>query len=194
MIMMRDLYKHLKVTRGEIDPDFVAEVIWGGHYWAPLWEMQGLFHDHADKRRDVRFVVDVLDMWSFMEEAFEKLPKQEKERIAKECAPFGKQVQFPGFDGNDEASLMGIAHFLTEHMNRFTRFKGRGFNAHMPTIATYRRMLGAFEPIRKTLIGHGLSADQIITLLKTKMQRAKRPCNKLGFGVILTAQVDTQKF
>lgn len=167
-IMMRDLYKHLKL-KGEIDPDFVGEVIWGGHYWAPRWEMQGLFHDHEDDPRDVRFVVDVLDMWTFLERAYAKLSKKDKERIEKEADPFGKYVRFAGFDGNNETSHMSIARFLIEQMNRFSQFKGRELNSHMPTLATYRRMLAVFEPMRAGLVGTELDANQVIRILKAKM-------------------------
>src|SRR5438046_5400629 len=38
LLMLGDLYKHLKVD-GESDPEFIAKVILGGHFWAPKWEM-----------------------------------------------------------------------------------------------------------------------------------------------------------
>lgn len=167
-IMMRDVYKHLKL-KGEIDPDFVGEVIWGGHYWAPKWEMQGLFHDYEDDPQDVRFVVDVLDMWTFVERAYEKLSKKDRERVEKEADPFGKYVQFAGFDGNNESSYIGIARFLVDKMNRFSQFKGRELNSHAPSIATYRRMLSVFEPMRASLVGTELGANQLIRILKAKM-------------------------
>lgn len=166
-IMMRDIYKHLKL-KGEIDPDFVGEVIWGGHYWAPKWEMQGLFHDYEDNPQDVSFVVDVLDMWTFVERAYENLSKKDKERVEKEAAPFGKYVQFAGFDGNNESSCIGIARFLIEKMNRFSQYKGRNLNSHAPTIAVYRRMLSVFEPMRTKLVGTELGASQLIQILKVK--------------------------
>ena len=167
-IMLRDVYKHLKL-KGEIDPDFVGEVIWGGHYWAPKWEMRGLFHDYEDDPQDVRFVVDVLDMWAFVERAYEKLSKKDKGRVEKEADPFGKYVQFAGFDGNNESSFIGIARFLIDKMNRFSQFKGRDLNSHAPTLATYRRMLSVFEPMRVSLVGTELDANQLIRILKAKM-------------------------
>src|SRR5688500_4704769 len=37
-MMMADLYRHLDVdTETGIDPEFVSEVITGGHYWALDW-------------------------------------------------------------------------------------------------------------------------------------------------------------
>ena len=164
-IMMRDLYRHLKV-KGEIDPDFVGDVIWGGHYWAPKWEMSGLFHDHEDDPRDVRFVADVLDMWRFIELAYGKLSKKDKDRIEKEAEPFGKNVKFPGFDGNYETPHLGIAIFLVEKMDRFSEFKGRELNSHFPTLDSYRRMLAVFKSMRSGLVGAKLDATQLIWILK----------------------------
>lgn len=168
MLMMRDLYKHLKVKDGESNPDFMADVIFGGHYWAPKWEMQGLFHDHVDDPRELTHVVNVLEMWSFIEEAYEKFSPDQKEQIEREAEPFGKHVKFAGFDGNNETSQMGISRFLVEKMGRFSRFKGRELNSHHPTYVPYRRMSAVFEAIRPTLVGQGLSTAQIIEILQAR--------------------------
>lgn len=167
-LMLGDIYKHLEIKDGNIDPDFMAEVISRGHYWAPKWDMQGLFHDHEDDPRDVSFVVDVLDMWDFVEWSYEELSDKDKAKVEKDAAPFGKKVKFYGFDGNNETNLMSIARFFVEKMNRFSRFKKREMNSHSPSREVYQRMLSVFEPMRKDLIGHGLNADQLIKILNAK--------------------------
>lgn len=166
-MMMRDVYRHLKI-KGEIDSDFISEVIHGGHYWAAKMEMGGLFSDYEDDTRDVHFVFDVMDMWNFIEYGYEKLTKKDKDLVEKEAEPFGKHVKFMGFDGNNETSHMGIARFLVEKMGRWSQFKGRELNSHMPMVATYRRMLRVFEPMRAGLVGTGLDANQLIRILKAK--------------------------
>lgn len=166
MLMMGDIYKHLGIKDAETNPQFLAEVIYGGHYWAPKWDMQGVFHDHVDDPADLSHVVDVLDMWSFIEEAYERFSPAERAQIAADVGPLGEHVAFHGFDGNNEASQMSIARFLIDNMGRFQRFKGRELNAHHPTEDRYRRMVGLFMPMRANLIGHGLSAAQVITLIK----------------------------
>ena len=166
-MMLRDIMKHLKIKDAETDVDFVAETIYGGHYWAPTWEMQGLFHKHTDRPADVTLVVDTLDMWDFIEGCIEKLTPDETERL--KAANHGYLPKFAGFDGNNETSLMSIARFIVEKMDRFSRFKKRDFNSHAPTAARYRRMTAAFEPIRATLgCGRDLGVDQIIELLKVE--------------------------
>lgn len=163
-MVLRDIAKALKV-KGETDLDFVAESIYGGHYWAPTWELNGLFHKHADRPADVELVVNTLDMWDFIEGCIEKLQPAECERLKE--ANHGYLPKFHGFDGNNESSLMSIARFLVEKMDRFSRFKGRDFNSHSRTGDRYRRMTEAFEPIRETLgFGRTMGVDHIIELLK----------------------------
>lgn len=166
-MMLRDIMKHLKIKDTEIDVELIAGSIYGGHYWAPTWEMQGLFHNHADRPSDVILVVDTLDMWNFIESSIEKLTPDEAERL--KVANHGYLPKFAGFDGNNETSLMGIASFMVEKMDRFSRFKKRDFNSHRPTALRYHRMTTAFAPIRATLgFGHDLGVDQIIELLKVE--------------------------
>lgn len=169
LLAMKDLYKAVGIKGGDtVDMDFVSEVIYGGHYWAPRWQMTGVFHDHVDRATDLRFVIDVLDMWDFLERGYAKLSKQDKELVAQKAEPFGKNVKFPGFDGNNEAELVGIARFLVTEMERFTRFAKRDLNSHFPTRATYARMLSVFESLRSRLDGRDLTAQEIAQVLVAK--------------------------
>jgi uncharacterized protein len=166
MLMMGDLFKSLKIKDPESNPQFLADVIYGGHYWAPKWDMQGVFHDHVDNPHDVSFVVNVLDMWSFIEEAYEKLSTAQKAKLAEDVGPWATDVKFSGFDGNNESSEMSIAIFLVHKMNRFIRFMDRDFNSHFPVRDRYQKMIDAFLPMRSNLVGSGLSTQQLVTLLK----------------------------
>ncbi len=173
-LMLRDVIKHLKVS-GEVDTDLVSSAIFGGHLWGLKWDMEGLFHGHADNPRVVSETVDVLDMWSFIEFGYAKLTKEEKARVEKEAPPFGKHVVFRGFDGNYEGEHMSVARFLIEKMGRFSNFKGRDLNSHAPSLAAYRRMLPMFEPMRTGLGGGSeLGANQIIKLLQAQAHSGRR--------------------
>jgi hypothetical protein len=171
VMMLCQLFKHLKVE-GEIDPDFAEEVIYGGHYWALGWEYSGLFHSHEDAETVVTEVVDVLDLWSFLERGFASLSKKDKDRVAAET--FGKHVAFAGFDGNGEGEHIGVARFLINKLDRFTEFKGRSLDAHMPTLDAHRRMLSVFEPIRPNLTGRDLNATEIIQILLAMSHPSRR--------------------
>ncbi len=163
--MMRDLYKGLEV-QGDINPDFVMEAIWGGHSWALKWDLTGLYHEHEDSPTTVSEVGNILDMWSFIEEAYEKLSPSDKEILKKEATPFGENVKFRGFDGNNEAEHMGVAYMFVDKMDRWSRFKGCDLNSHHPTLRTYRLMLQTFKPLRETLIGRGLNVKELIGILR----------------------------
>ena len=165
--MLRDLYKHFDV-KGEIDPEFMMEVISGGHYWAPKWDMYGLFHEHEDSPRVVREVADYLDMWSFIERGYQELSTADKELLKKEAAPFGEHAKFPGFDGNNEAEHMSVARMFIDHMNRWQMFKEHDLNSHFPTLNAYLAMYRVFEPMRKTLDGKGLNVKQLSAILSAR--------------------------
>jgi uncharacterized protein len=146
--------------------ELIQEAIYGGHFWALDWELIGILHDHVDSREAVSLVVDTLDMWFLIENAYKKFTVADKKRIETEVGPLGKNPQFTGFDGNYETEYMGIARFLVEKMGRFGHFKGRDFNSHMPLVERYRQMTSLFSPMRQSLVGRELSADEVITLLK----------------------------
>lgn len=165
LFMLCDLYKHLKV-KGEIDPAFVSEAMAGGHYWGLRWRYPGVFHAHEDSERILSEVVDVLDMWSFLESGYSKLSQKDKAQVEAEAAPFGKNVGFNGFDGNTETEHLGIARFLIDQLERFSDLGGRDLNSHMPSIETYRRMLRVFDPMRRNLMGRELGASEIIAILR----------------------------
>jgi uncharacterized protein len=173
LVMFCELFKQLKL-KTEIDAEFVQAAINGGHLWALEWEYPGVFHRHEDDRSVLSDVVDVMDMWFFLESGFAKLSKKDKERVEKEAAPLGKYVIFTGFDGNSESERVGIARFLIEKLHRFTSFKGRELNSHMATTEAHRRMLAVFEPIRRTLIGRELNASEIIEILKARLHPDRR--------------------
>ena len=147
----------------------VQKAIVGGHYWALGWEMPHIFHGHADKQRHVSFVVDVLDMWRFLEEDYDRYSEGEKAELASKIAPYDS-VRFSGFDGNEENEY-GIAVFLVRDLERFSRFgeEGRSLNSHCHMVGKYRSMLRVFEPIRKTLdLGRSMTVDQMAEIVNAR--------------------------
>ena len=170
LMMLCDLYKHQEVDGG-FDPELVSKAIGRGYYWALDWEY-GLFEGGGRTPRVVLEVCDILDMWSSIERGYAKLSEEDKERVESEAEPFGKDIAFEGFDGNDESTHHAIARFLINDMDRFHSFKGRDLNSHYPSIDHHRRRLAVFKPMQETLVGSELSASQIIDLLKAPMSHA----------------------
>lgn len=167
LVLLTDIYDKLGVDTG-IDTKVIREAIYGGHHWAIGWEHQGVFPTRVDSDEDVTLVVNVLDMWDFIERAAEGLAEPDRQELRERAAPFGEHVSFHGFDGNNESQAMSIARMLIGPMGRWERFARRDLNSHMPTIDGYRRMLAVFEPIRATLIGRDMSVDELAAVLTAR--------------------------
>ncbi len=145
--LLTDLHTHLEVE-SDIDPDFVQRMVAGGHGWALGWKYPGLFEDLGDDPQDVKYVADVLEMWSVLEESFKALDEQGLKALQDACDVFGKDVKFQGFDGNNEHRYISIARVFIEDLDRWSELSGRGLNAHMHTTDGYRRMLAVFNDVQ----------------------------------------------
>jgi uncharacterized protein len=168
LMMLAEIHEALKIKDG-VDTKFLKSAIYSGNTWALPWEMSGLLHsEDGETPPEVKEVLDILDMWEFLEEAHGNFDTEDRKKVEVEAEPFGANVKFPGFDGNNETNLLGIARFLVEDMGRFSRFKGRVLNSHMPSVDVYRRMLTAYTPIREALDAKGMTADEVIRVLKAK--------------------------
>lgn len=78
-------------------------------------------------------------------------------------------VQFGGFDGNEETRQFGYYRFIKDENKYGELTPPDGGNSHHPTLGRYRRMLRAFRDVRNP--GRGLSADEI----KAVIAAGKRP-------------------
>jgi uncharacterized protein YfbU (UPF0304 family) len=174
-LMLAEVHQKLGIEEG-LNSRLISDAIYSGNEWAIQWEYGSVIDlEHTPDPPHVRHVVDVLDMWSFIERAYEGLDDDEKKRFA-ESYPYGPP-KFPGFDGNNESAHLSAARFLVEKMDRFTSFAGRGdLNSHSQTIDISNRMLEVFEPLRKT-IGfqkNNLSVDDLVEIFKARVHPSRR--------------------
>lgn len=165
LLMLSELYEKMSI-QGEIEPEFIKSAIFRDHLWGIPWKYSGIPFENQETPKIVKEVVDILDMWSFIERGYQKLPDEEKAQLETDAAPFGKEPMFIGFDGNNEAEYMSVASFLINDLDRFQEFKGRSMNSHMPSVEAYTRMLKAFEPIRKSLFSEPLNRANLAKILK----------------------------
>lgn len=164
LTMLADLHEKLEID--EVNTKLLKNAIYTNNTWALSWEMPGIVGDSPEPTPpEVSLVVDILDMWSFIEEAYERFDPAQKSELEAKAGPFGKHVAFSGFDGNNESEFMSIANFLVNDMGRFTSFTGRDLNSHCAVIDGYRRMLAKFLAIRPNLDGRGLSVAELAEVL-----------------------------
>jgi len=167
LAMVSDIYA-ATVKEGEFDPRFVQSALYGGHHWGLEWQHSGLFHGHADSPAVVSEVVNILDMWSYVESSFERLPADAQARVERSAGRDRTMFRFAGFDGNNESEHMSVARFMIEDLGRFRSFQGRELNSHCPILDRYRAQYRAFEPIRARMMGEPLSAPDLIEIVRER--------------------------
>ena len=164
LMVLADMYKHLEI-KGEFDPDFISTTISGGHLWGLRWKYTHIPFEKSENPPEVSETVDILDMWSSLEESYAKLSPADNQKVEKEANR--TSVRLFGFDANKENHYF-IARYLIEQLDRYPSFRGRDLNSPSPRIDGYRRMYRVFEPIRPTLVDRSLNADEIVKVHKAE--------------------------
>ena len=169
MVMLCDVLRMLRSiapkAKPEINPDFVSEAVWSGHLWGLRWQYPGVFDGEEPDKELITEVGEFLDMWWVLENHHVQLTAANKKELAARSTLAKQGVKFFGFDGNEENRHLSIAHFLIDHLDRFTYFSGRDLNSHFPAVERYRAMHSRFRKTRRDLMGGPLSVEQLATIL-----------------------------
>lgn len=107
---------------------------------------------------DCHFVIAVMAMFETLKRDFTAL--DDRGGLTED------DVRFPGFDQNTEATFLGYAQFLIDG-GTFQSLASRDYNSHCPMLATYRRMLTAYDRNRLATAGHTpmMSAEHLREIL-----------------------------
>jgi uncharacterized protein len=169
LLMVAEIHEHLGIKHG-IDPKFVKEALCSGNAWALRRKYATQAYASEDKTdEEVDQVYDVLDMWRFLEDSYDKLPPPEKKKV--EEANSGP-VRMHGFDAHEDQ--LGIACFIIDHMEHYPELKGRAdVDCHHSVKGAYARMVSVFNPIRRSLGATSrqsalLTADEILSMLAAR--------------------------
>ncbi|WP_295380348.1 YfbU family protein [uncultured Stenotrophomonas sp.] len=166
VMMLADIQKALNVN-GDFDPSFVSKMAAWKDEFAIAFRYDMIF-DGGDLPDSFRFVINVVDMWSFIERAFERLDPAGRAELKERVGIWGENPKFSGFDGNNEAELMSHTRLLIEDLGRFEEFKGRDFNSHVPLEDRYAAMYVVFEPIRAGLWERPMNVDELSAVLAAR--------------------------
>ena len=72
LVMLAEIQEKLEI--GGSDPAFIQEAICSGNTWSLYWKYPGIFPDPEEEDPAVVLeVVEYLEMWSFIEQAFQEL-------------------------------------------------------------------------------------------------------------------------
>lgn len=169
-LLLCDIHKKLGID-DSLDVGLISKAIMTGNDWAIDKKYEGqCIPTKTPPETTVKFVADVLEMWSFIEEAHAKLDSEQKAALAQETKACCAHVAFNGFDGNSECDYLSVADFFINKMGRFGDFASRNLNSHVPMVDTYSMMLEVFEPMRKELVfPRSLSFAELTAILKAKV-------------------------
>jgi len=164
LLMLSEIYENLEIDSSEVNPGFIKSAIFTDNTWGITWEYSMILSEETPV--EVKDVVDILDMWDFIEESYQNLSNKEKIELKNKSEVWGEKPKFDGFDGNNESKYKSIADFLINDLNRFQIFKGRYLNSHTRTIERYKRMFLTFDHMRKGLVSRLLSVNQLVEILE----------------------------
>ena len=135
--MLCDICDRLNIE--SYDTDVLREVV-GSHPWALNLEYS---FEEPIEEKVVREVMDIIDMWEWIEISYERLSEEDRAGIEDDC-------RFRGFDGNCESEHYSVAGVLINTMKRWKRFSGHDLNSHIPMLPEYRNMLERY-PTREEM-------------------------------------------
>ena len=150
LCMLSELYQAFDI-KGGIDPDFVQRAVLGNRLWALPWKYQGIPFAEQETPEIVLEVLDILEMWDFIDQKYEQLNEDEKMQLDKEAELGGVKPIFGGFDWNQEYEHSSTASFIVEELERFEGLKGKIVNSHVPSLDVYKRMVDEFKKFRHLL-------------------------------------------
>ena len=116
-------------------------------------------------------VCTIMRMWLVIERAYDRLSDDDRKRVEIEAAPYGYDVKFKGFSGNDDPKHLRAARELA--WTEFREFDGRNLS-DLVGLPAYRRMLDRFDIIRSNSPSGDLSVDDLIALLKERVDPSNR--------------------
>ncbi|WP_318392755.1 YfbU family protein [Enterobacter sp.] len=170
LAMVCEIHTSLKLNEDGYDSNLISEALFSGNTWAIEWKYGDVLGFKSNETpHSVSEVCDILEMWEFLEEGFDELSVKDKRALELAANPFGREVYFRGFDGNNETEYMSIARFLIQKMDLFQHFAGRDLNSHMPSMASYLRMYAIFKPWRDDYPGRPLNLAELTEILQARI-------------------------
>lgn len=140
----------------------LAEQLRDGHEW--LYQQNFEYLSSNMSNEDAELVVTILGIYSDIKDSYAQL--------ADKSGIETHQVEFPGFDGNNEGELLRFSRALRESDRFVETLPEHGKNSHMPTRDIYGRMIAKWDELGKPHFP--LSKDQIVAVLAARTYPSNR--------------------
>lgn|GEM_PF-523048 len=174
--MLCEIYEKLGLD--ELDPRLIHKAVTDDALWVVDWKYSGLELGGEIPEKG-RFVLDVLDLFHFLSESWKQLPAEGRAQVEAVRPHAASEVNFKGFDGNNECEYMTLTSYLVVDLKRYRTMlddEQATMNSHMQMVPVYQRMLSAFLPIRESVAFSGglLNAEQITEILLEQVHPSNR--------------------
>ncbi|TDV54460.1 hypothetical protein EC919_104196 [Pseudomonas graminis] len=167
--LLTEIHEKLGIQDG-LDAPFVQSIVSSDNTWALRWRYQGMFKD-SETPPNVKRVADVLDMCEVLERTADSLSDEERAQVEAVTGHSVSGARFVGYSGNDEDEFH-IVQILVDDLGKWGSFKGRDFNAHMPMVDVYDRMLNVYSGLNSL---HNYSATLSVEDLTAVLDARTHP-------------------
>lgn len=155
-LILANQYEILGELRQDEHYSKVADALRDGHKWLYQQIFESVSDDFPDV--DAEHVFAILGIYGDMRNSYAEL--EDKSKINEH------QLNFPGFDGNNEAEFCSFTDALFKLGHFVDIIDILGKNTHMPTTAIYRRMIQCWQELGKP--NYPYSREQIIAILASR--------------------------
>ena len=155
-LMLANQFEILGTLKKDHGYTRLAEQLRDGHEW--LYQQNFEYLSPNLPEEDAELVLTVLGIYSEMRDSYVGL--------ADKTGIEPHQVEFPGFDGNNEGELLRFSRALRESDRFVDTIPERGKNSHMPTRDIYGRMIDAWREMGEPR--YPFTREQILELLAAR--------------------------
>lgn len=135
----------------------IANSLREGHEWL-YRQMFDHFYDVLDEH-STQHVLDILQLYDSLKFSYQAL--------ADKSGINSKDIEFDGFDGNNECEMLGFANALRND-HRYESILGDSCkNSHYPTYKVYRRMLAKWDELGRPTFP--LSKSAILAIIAARV-------------------------
>lgn len=155
-LLLANQYEILGILKKENEYLLWAETLRAGHQWIYKNFFETISENLPDA--EAQHVITILGLYSNLKDSYLKHSDKTDIDVS--------QLNFPGFDGNNEGELLSFADSLIKH-GRFNSTLGEAAkNSHFPTTEMYNRMISCWIDLGKP--NYPFSKEQIQKILTAR--------------------------
>ena len=148
-LLLMNQFKILSKLEGTNDYDNIIKILENGYEYE--YNIFDNFIDPSISIEKCKYVYKILNMFDTLQSSLSRIKTN---KITE------NDVEFKGFDGNNETCYMSYSEFIIEDLKKYTYIKKNEYNSHWPMINTYDTMYNVYKIYNNDLT-KSLTEDEI---------------------------------